>query len=112
MQHGQATSQTGRQFQIRLEGKTLALTGAFDGSDDVEFQLSEVFRAAASRHRLTVDAADCGVLRGGIDIWIKCVREHLRHNELHYLSSQLGMLLNADDEYRAMHSRSSFDDED
>jgi hypothetical protein len=112
MQHEQATNQSKRPFQALLEGKTLALTGALDGSDEAEYQLGKIFRAAASRHRLTVEAANCGVLRGGIDIWIKCVREYLKNNELHYRSSQLGMLLSADDEYRATHPHSTFDDED
>ncbi len=99
-----------RPFVARDEGTRLVLTGSLDGSQKAERELQRALKTIRRHRRITVDAAEASVLSGGAESWVRNVSEYLQSNKLHYLESQLALILSFNDIYRTRHPSSTFEE--
>lgn len=100
-----------RPLEIRASGNAITIEGILDSSTIIHGGIEKALRTVSKHRDATVDAAAASILEGGADAWVRLVHEYLPKCRLHYLPSQLGMMLLYDDQYRKLHPSSVFDDE-
>lgn len=102
---------SGRPFEASGSRGHLALSGCLNRFTVLTPAMERAFKVAAQRHRVDVTAAEASIQEGGADMWIRIAQEYFKQCELHYLPSQLGMILRFNNEYQTLHPSSIFDEE-
>jgi hypothetical protein len=103
-------------FTVRLipQSQTIQIGGELTGKG-LSPAAEKEFQQLASYPRgskLTIDAQQASVLRGGAEQWLGIVERFLQKYDLVYPPSQLALILLCDDEYRKRYPRTKFLEEE